>query len=186
MSDLERLRSWSQILVWLSVALPLLGGFCALARFYVDRRASTVASALQVARLAAVEERARPRGLTTEELTLLRAGLAAVAEPMLIELVTPDPRSPLTDVSELVAQQLARLFRERGWHVSFSHTLAAPARGISRHYTVAGAETPARRETFQRFIDALAQLRLSGGGTTDYEPTIEITRVQLVIAANPF
>jgi hypothetical protein len=33
--ELERLRHWSQIFFWTSVILPMLGGFAAVARFYM-------------------------------------------------------------------------------------------------------------------------------------------------------
>lgn len=172
--------------MWLSVVLPILGGLCALTRFYVDRRAGVIANAMADARLATVEEQTRPRGFTEAEVESLRRALVRVQEPLAIEIATPEPRKPFTDVAELVAKQLGDLFAERGWSTTYTHTSGLPPRGINRYMVVKGQNAPELPVSMQAFVDAFAQLRLHGGGTNDFDPSISTSKVRLVIATNPF
>lgn len=43
---IEALRRWSQILLWVSVILPVLGGLAAGARYYVERTEKSISSRL--------------------------------------------------------------------------------------------------------------------------------------------
>jgi hypothetical protein len=92
--ELERLRHWSQILLWVSVLLPVLGGLAAAARFCVDRRVGAIAAARQADeqlslrrelgaaqnQVAWLEQAATPRTLTSEPSRNLREALQACVD----------------------------------------------------------------------------------------------------------
>ena len=84
-TTIEALRRWSQILLWISVLLPVLGAFAAGARYYVERRANQLAahltdSAIQQAtedataartELAVLKQKVAPRQLTATQRTAM-------------------------------------------------------------------------------------------------------------------
>jgi len=85
-TTIEVLRRWSQILLWVSVLLPVLGAFAAGARYYVERRSNQLAahltdSAIQQAKqnataarteLADLKQKAAPRQLSaTQRATMI-------------------------------------------------------------------------------------------------------------------
>ena len=62
-STIEVLRWWSQLLLWVSVILPLLGGVAAGARYYVERREKALSSGVTVAAI----EGARGEALAAQQ-----------------------------------------------------------------------------------------------------------------------
>ncbi|GHE44975.1 hypothetical protein ACFOED_10155 [Vulcaniibacterium thermophilum] len=55
---IEALKRWSQILLWVSVILPVLGGIAAGARYYVERKEKQLSSAITGARIDAARTEA--------------------------------------------------------------------------------------------------------------------------------
>lgn len=124
---IESLRNWSQALLWISVALPVLGGLAAGARYYVDRNEKQISSRLteskiQSAKIEAADARrevddlklkSAPRSISVTQRAELIAKLKAFnGQPIAISCKMMDGESCQ------LAMQLIDIFREAGYQVS--------------------------------------------------------------------
>ncbi len=170
--ELERLRHWSQILLWLSVILPLLGGLAAATRFYVDRHAASVASALQkreveiakedattakaaAAHIASMLEIANAEHKTEQKALRTELGEAEVRVGQLREAATPRVLTPeqVAGITGLLKRCSGKDRRVRFATVAGDREAHAFAESIAKLFKLAGwtVEGPGNTFTFTPF-----------------------------------
>ena len=123
---IESLRNWSQALLWISVALPVLGALAAGARYYVERSEKQISSRLtegqiQSAKVKATDAlrevgvlkmKSAPRSISTNQREKLIAELKAFnGQPIAFSCKMMDGESCN------FAMQLIEIFREAGYQV---------------------------------------------------------------------
>jgi hypothetical protein len=132
-AQVDSLRSWSHILFWLSVGLPLLGVFAGVARFYVDRAEKALSSAASQAELQSSEQEladlkkdTAPRRLTPEQKASIAKALDAAA-PGSFTLVSRF----MDDECRDFADQIAEVFEQHGWKITQNRTSLNDFKGFS-------------------------------------------------------
>jgi GH24 family phage-related lysozyme (muramidase) len=132
-AQIEHLRAWSHILFWCSVLLPTIGVGAGVARFYVDRKEKTLASAVAKAELdqsrkdfTDLKSQTAPRRLTQEQ----RAAITSI--------LSQHPPGVVTFVSRLLdgegsdfASDLGGVFTKCGWTVAYGRASLVEFQGVS-------------------------------------------------------
>ena len=132
-AQLETLRSWSHLLFWLSVGLPLLGAVAGVARYYVDRTDKAITSAASQAelqgsktQLAALKKDTAPRRLADEQKAAIEKALngKSAGEVTIVSRF-------MDDECTAFANEIGALFEKHDWKVTYNRTSLNDFTGVA-------------------------------------------------------
>jgi hypothetical protein len=189
----DDLASLEQLRRNIDIATAIMGILVAIlivfSRWPLANRISQLQSEQKAAlqrQIASLQDRVAPHALTPEQLDRLRELLQPAARDVTVEILT-HPRQPgVTEVSDLLASQLATAFREHGWQVSFGHTLGMPPRGLIVNLVTKVETHEGLPPDLQAIWAIFSPLRIPAAGSTTYDPSAPSTHLQITVGTNPF
>lgn len=153
-AKVEALKTWSHVLVWASVLLPLLGAAAGIARFYVDRKEKSLSTALAREEmnstkneLEALRRRTNPRELSEDQ----QAAIHSVLEESLSSTLFVISRM-MDSESAQYAKHLESEFAKHGWIVVRKGSSLNEFRGVAVTYV--GESERAAAEVVTKAIKA--------------------------------
>ena len=133
--------------------------------------------------LVKLKERTRPRGFTETELQDVRGRLQTISEKIPVEIVLLEHRFPATETSDLIGEQLGKVFRESGFELSLKRV--PKAKGIGIHLRLLFKEaltTPPSLEPLGHVFDGCRVLWTFG---TEVDPAYQRLTLRIEISDEP-
>jgi hypothetical protein len=186
-STLQSLVDWANTGVAISLALSFIFGATSI---YLAKRLATIKDAESDASKKQFELRTKARGMTDDQVAHLRKYLADMprsTKKLRVEIVRAVHRFPVTETSEIYANQLAQAIQEAGFPVSIIERPEneIPRSGIPVQYFIFGEDNPASR-LVSAVQGALLDFGIFG---TQYPTTSEAYKneelVRWIIGLNP-